>query len=626
MVRYKKIISVIFISLICSSFLFILLYHFDNKYTYVSPQPVNGIIKLEKNDVDNCVFLIYDWEFYGDKFYTPDDFKNGKPDSFMEYISIGERTSITEDSAFGKGTYRLNLFLPDENVKYAVLFPEIYSSYNLYINDNLELKMGDIDKKNKEIQSRLVTFNASGQTQILLNVYSESHYYSGMVYPPVFGNPKNINIMRGFNIFILMIIFMFSFICFVISIYMNLTLKLLKMSVFIFISFAVSLYIGLNLTRYFFAFSSELIYIISITVWYLIYTFVISAHNKILSISGFYNTFSIFISAAVCFSILTFSLFSNYISIYGREIISDILEYYKWCFAVYLIITSLFFEKYNLKENAILLFGNIFFAVSLIFDRIYPVFEPIYGLWFTEISVFVLIVCVGLIQWNNITDAVIFKLTFSEEQRQMKRQIDIHKNHYYELSKNIENTRKSQHDMKHHLRVIRNFLEEKNYDELSEYMDSFEKTIYIETPILYCKNVIIDALFKYYSQICAKNDIRFNVKFETEAETYFPDTDITIIFGNLLENAFEACLSQNVENKFINVKGSCIKGILFLSISNSFGGTVKRINNNFMSSKRQGEGIGIKSVNSIVDKYNGVIDFEINDVFEVFINIIGNTS
>ncbi len=134
----------------------------------------------------------------------------------------------------------------------------------------------------------------------------------------------------------------------------------------------------------------------------------------------------------------------------------------------------------------------------------------------------------------------------------------------------------------------------------------------------------IDALLNYYSQICDRNNIHFDVKFEAASLIPFPDTDITIILGNLLENAFEACLRQEDNNKFISVKGKCIKDNLFINISNSFNKKIKVINGKFLSSKKQGEGIGIKSINSIVDKYGGIVDFEINDIFEVLVNIAIN--
>ena len=67
-----------------------------------------------------ALFPIYDWEFYRDVLLSPQDFENGRPDINMEYITIGERTSMSDSSAFGKGTFRLNLLLPEREQSYTL--------------------------------------------------------------------------------------------------------------------------------------------------------------------------------------------------------------------------------------------------------------------------------------------------------------------------------------------------------------------------------------------------------------------------------------------------------------------------------------------------------------------------
>ncbi len=495
MVKYKKIIITLLISVLSATLLFTLLYRFDNKYTRRSPQPVNGILEIEKTDQDGYIFLIYDWEFYADELYIPEDFKNGRPDSYMEYVSIGERMSMTDKSAFGRGTYRLNLILPDEEREYALLLPEIFSSYDLYINDRLKLKMGDCERKITEIQRRMVTFDASGSTQIILNVSNYSHYYSGMVYPPAFGSQQALNTMRGIDILLILAVFVCAFICFIISIYMELILKQPKLIVFALLSLAAGIYSGTALVHYFFTVSSELIYAVKLLSGYIIYTFTIAMHNRICRVSKTTDYITLAVSAFICILAAALALFSADISIGGRELISNILGAYKWLCGIYLIVSAVMYAR----DCMPIVFGTVFFGMSLVFDRIYPVYEPVYGGYFTEVSFLVLILCLSLIQWNNVADAIVFKLTFDEEQRQMCRQIDIHKNHYRELSSNIENTRKAYHDMRHHLRVMQNFLKSKNYTALSDYMDGFEENMYIAPPLFYCKNLTVDALLNYYS-------------------------------------------------------------------------------------------------------------------------------
>lgn len=43
-----------------------------------------------------------------------------------------------DKSPFGSGTYRLTLVLPEKEKRYAIGLVEVFSSYNLYVNGNLD--------------------------------------------------------------------------------------------------------------------------------------------------------------------------------------------------------------------------------------------------------------------------------------------------------------------------------------------------------------------------------------------------------------------------------------------------------------------------------------------------------
>ena len=92
--------------------------------------------------------------------------------------------------------------MPDEVHTYSIELPEIYSAYRFYIDDNLKLQIGNPNTEEYESQTqcRIITFEASGKTTLLLAVSNKSWIYSGLVYPPAFGEPLNINTTRGIRI------------------------------------------------------------------------------------------------------------------------------------------------------------------------------------------------------------------------------------------------------------------------------------------------------------------------------------------------------------------------------------------------------------------------------------------
>ena len=215
---------VFFIAALISVLIFHLLYYHNNKYTYECRQPINGILSINSADIEKTPlhFLIRDWEFYENQLLTPSDFAKDISDAYKQYVSIGEYSSMsTSDTSipYGTGTYRLNLMLPEQENTYALEIPEIYSAYELYIGDKLFLKMGDIHNYSSEMQERVIIFNASGLTPVTICVSDYSGMYSGMVYPPAFGTPYAVNIMRGIRIFAGCCLFILTAIMFILSLY-----------------------------------------------------------------------------------------------------------------------------------------------------------------------------------------------------------------------------------------------------------------------------------------------------------------------------------------------------------------------------------------------------------------------
>ncbi|MEG0379456.1 MAG: ATP-binding protein, partial [Eubacterium sp.] len=100
-----------------------------------------------------------------------------------------------------------------------------------------------------------------------------------------------------------------------------------------------------------------------------------------------------------------------------------------------------------------------------------------------------------------------------------------------------------------------------------------------------------------------------------------------IILGNLLENALEACERTRESSKFIQVNAQISgKRMILLTVKNSADKPIQKKQGSFLSSKREGVGTGIISVENLAEKYNGLVNFKYeNGVFiaSVFLNPYG---
>lgn len=94
--------------------------------------------------------------------------------------------------------------------------------------------------------------------------------------------------------------------------------------------------------------------------------------------------------------------------------------------------------------------------------------------------------------------------------------------------------------MRHHLRTLYQFLENGEAEQAMRYLSSCEVSQTSYHRETYCRHPIADALLQYYKSQCSAHHISFQVTLEMPAELSMEDTDISILFGNLLENAYEA--------------------------------------------------------------------------------------
>ena len=87
-----------------------------------------------------------------------------------------------------------------------------------------------------------------------------------------------------------------------------------------------------------------------------------------------------------------------------------------------------------------------------------------------------------------------------------------------------------------------------------------------------------------------------------------------MLFGNLIENATDACREESGDNRRIVIRAMTDEYTLCLGIDNTFTGTLKKdLGGVLFSSKHKGFGIGVESVKSIAEKYGGTYCAEVKD-------------
>lgn len=131
----------------------------------------------------------------------------------------------------------------------------------------------------------------------------------------------------------------------------------------------------------------------------------------------------------------------------------------------------------------------------------------------------------------------------------------------------------------------------------------------------YCAGVrmAVNSVISHYATLCERENIAFKSTLTVFQDNELVlDSDLCVIFGNLLENAVEACRRVADGKKYIEINSTLQYKLLTVTMDNSFDGKVTVDGGKFRSRKRADFGIGLSSIQSVARKHHGDADFKTN--------------
>ena len=181
----------------------------------------------------------------------------------------------------------------------------------------------------------------------------------------------------------------------------------------------------------------------------------------------------------------------------------------------------------------------------------------------------------------------------------------------YKEVENIYNQMRGwKHDYHNHIQVMKAYLALEKYCEMDIYLDDFAKDLTSIDTIIKTGNIMVDSILNSKLSMAISQDIKINAKGLVPRSINIAEIDLCVIIGNLMDNAIEATIKlEKSEDRFIRVYLREMKDQLYISVTNSVRGEVKKVNLEYISSKLgMNHGFGLKRVDSIVNKYGGFIN------------------
>lgn len=204
------------------------------------------------------------------------------------------------------------------------------------------------------------------------------------------------------------------------------------------------------------------------------------------------------------------------------------------------------------------------------------------------------------------------KYISENECQEMEYSMQILGKQYEKINENIDNSRRVRHDLRHILLTVQSFLEQEKTKKASEHIKKYLQEVQKYEMTKFCENQITNILLSHYHSIAQRKQIDFQVRIRMPAHPHVKESDLSVVLGNLLENAVEA--AENTpqgQPRYIKLNIVCSQKVFVITVDNSFDGNVHMEKPGcYLSTKSPNRGTGLYSLVRMARKYHGTFQFE----------------
>ena len=194
-----------------------------------------------------------------------------------------------------------------------------------------------------------------------------------------------------------------------------------------------------------------------------------------------------------------------------------------------------------------------------------------------------------------------------------EQQLELCERHQEETEISMLQIRDVRHSMRNHFISILAYAERGECDEIIQFVDDVIEDGKLElSGTVNTGNIVTDSLVGYWERIAEQKGIEFRSELSIPMEMPFKGADISLILGNLLENAVEG-EGKAEKRKYIRLKIKYDKKNLLIMVENSYKGKlVKGRGEELRTTKtdKDNHGIGLSSVRRVVGKYHGTVSID----------------
>ena len=250
-----------------------------------------------------------------------------------------------------------------------------------------------------------------------------------------------------------------------------------------------------------------------------------------------------------------------------------------------------------------LIFVNVVFIITIILSSIFPVRLTSFGdpafITFVFLSISIMAVYPVIFSSINHMSEAADKRAVETQNKLLMAQIEA------ETAQLVADSQ-SRHDRRHHNLIMLGLARNGEYESLEQYLANLvddDNKVWGETR--YCENTTVNMILTMYKKRAKENGISVKISAKASNKLAIPPQDLVIVIANLFENAINATSKLKGKGRNIDIQIKDSPERLLIKIDNPC-----RQNLTFDETLY---GIGIRSVISTANKYEGMYDFTAED-------------
>jgi len=199
------------------------------------------------------------------------------------------------------------------------------------------------------------------------------------------------------------------------------------------------------------------------------------------------------------------------------------------------------------------------------------------------------------------------------EKTSLRQQNDYYIQHFNNLKTNIDSVNAIEHDLNKHFLTLKTLIEGNEDQRALQYISQYNAQSSVKKLISNTGNLLIDSIVNYKLENIIEDEISLNIDLNIPPVLNVADYDLTIILGNLIDNAISAM--ENIDGSNMVLKINWEKGLFFIHMENTFDGNMDIKNKKIVTTKKDKDahGYGLANVSKAIEKYDGILNIQTED-------------